>query len=168
MHLVLKHLGSLKDQRLESMPSSQCNIVLTFTHNDVVDHIFVNIHFIHNQQFTILTISVVIGSCFTQPADRRRGAGAKMLKWGLDKADELGCESFVEASEIGQPFYESFGYICSGETFIPRKPGEESNAEWKALEEKWQLWFRWMWRPAKGSNWTEGMPFPWQTSVGDS
>jgi len=105
---------------------------------------------------------VLLGACFTHSAHRHRGAASMMVKWGLAKADEMGCESFVEASTLGQALYESLGFVFSGEVHNPRKPQAESDEEWKAVEDKWPLWFRWMWRPAKGSTWKKGMPFPWQ------
>ena len=39
--------------------------------------------------------------CATHSEQRRRGAGLLMMKWGLDKADAMGLDSFVEATEAG-------------------------------------------------------------------
>lgn len=46
----------------------------------------------------------------TDPAHQGRGAGSMILKHFADEADKLGLESYLEASEKGQPLYEKFGY----------------------------------------------------------
>ena len=39
----------------------------------------------------------------------RRGAGALMMEWGMDKAKEKKIETFVEATDMGKSRYERFG-----------------------------------------------------------
>ena len=39
---------------------------------------------------------------------RKQGIGASMIKWGTDQADEQGLESYLDASEIGQPYYKKW------------------------------------------------------------
>lgn len=46
----------------------------------------------------------------TRPTHHRRGAGSMLIKWGLDRADELGVEAYHESSIEGRPLYERFGY----------------------------------------------------------
>lgn len=53
--------------------------------------------------------------CFTDPAYRGRGAGSLMMGWGVRKADEMGLDSFVEASEIGSHLYKKFGFVTVSE-----------------------------------------------------
>ncbi|RDW79314.1 GNAT family N-acetyltransferase [Aspergillus mulundensis] len=40
------------------------------------------------------------------PAFSRRGLGEKLLKWGLDRADEKGLVTFISASPAGRGLYE--------------------------------------------------------------
>jgi GNAT superfamily N-acetyltransferase len=47
---------------------------------------------------------------FTHPRHHRRGAGAMMVKYGVDLADELGIEAYHESSVEGRALYERFGY----------------------------------------------------------
>ncbi|KAL3435094.1 hypothetical protein BDV09DRAFT_168552 [Aspergillus tetrazonus] len=43
------------------------------------------------------------------PAFARRGLGAKLLKWGLDRADERRLITFISASPAGRGLYEKHG-----------------------------------------------------------
>ncbi|KAI0393364.1 hypothetical protein F5Y17DRAFT_458937 [Xylariaceae sp. FL0594] len=49
---------------------------------------------------------------------RRRGAARMMLQWGIDKADELGLDCFVESTHDGRPAYESAGFRVIGELYL--------------------------------------------------
>ncbi|KAF2491930.1 acyl-CoA N-acyltransferase [Lophium mytilinum] len=46
----------------------------------------------------------------THPAHHRRGAGAILTQWGLERADNEGLETYLEASTMGQPLYEKYGF----------------------------------------------------------
>ena len=46
----------------------------------------------------------------TRPEYQGKGAGGKLLRWGIDKADEEGTETYLEASPDGKPIYEHFGF----------------------------------------------------------
>lgn len=54
----------------------------------------------------------------TLPEHHRRGAGAMLLKWGLDQADKAQLPSYLEASDMGRPLYERLGYRPVKETFF--------------------------------------------------
>ncbi|KAI0970301.1 acyl-CoA N-acyltransferase [Xylaria arbuscula] len=47
---------------------------------------------------------------FVDPEHQRRGAGAILIKWGVDKAKELGLPAYVEASTTGHPLYLRSGF----------------------------------------------------------
>lgn len=49
--------------------------------------------------------------CFTDPDYRGRGIGKFLMEWGVKKADEMGVESFIEASEMGTHLYRKFGFV---------------------------------------------------------
>jgi len=53
---------------------------------------------------------VLLDILSTHPDHHRRGAGTMLVKWGTDKADELGLESYLEGSSQGRPLYERNGY----------------------------------------------------------
>ncbi|KAH9890134.1 hypothetical protein F4778DRAFT_752751 [Xylariomycetidae sp. FL2044] len=53
---------------------------------------------------------MLISYCAVHSAHRRRGAARMMLQWGLDKADELGLDAFVESTLFGRPAYEDSGF----------------------------------------------------------
>lgn len=45
-----------------------------------------------------------------RPEKQRKGAGTLLVRWGTDKADELGLPAFVCASPAGRPLYAKLGY----------------------------------------------------------
>ncbi|KAF2747096.1 hypothetical protein M011DRAFT_381004, partial [Sporormia fimetaria CBS 119925] len=53
---------------------------------------------------------MVLETLVTHPDHHRRGAGSKLVKWGVEEADRLGVEGYVEASEMGAPLYERYGF----------------------------------------------------------
>lgn len=52
----------------------------------------------------------VLDTLVTHPEHHRRGAGGMLLKWGCEKADEAKMETYLEASEMGAPLYERYGF----------------------------------------------------------
>lgn len=60
----------------------------------------------------------------------RRGIGAMHMKWGCDKADELGLPAYLEASPKGKALYERFGFEAVGNMeFDARKWGHVDEIE---------------------------------------
>lgn len=71
------------------------------------------------------------------------------MNWGLEHADKLGLETYIEATKEGKPCYESFGFeVVDVNSFCPEI--EHPSKEWKDLESK-LLPFTWwsMTRQAK-------------------
>ncbi|KAF2792099.1 acyl-CoA N-acyltransferase [Melanomma pulvis-pyrius CBS 109.77] len=82
----------------------------------------------------------VLDTLVTHPEHHRRGAGGLLVKWGCDRADELGVEAFLEASLMGEPLYRRFGFVPVKEVGIDlRKFGGDE-----------EMRFILMRRPAKG------------------
>lgn len=52
----------------------------------------------------------VLGILTTDPKHQRRGAGAMLVQWGCDVADELGLECYLEASDAGHRLYQKKGF----------------------------------------------------------
>lgn len=44
------------------------------------------------------------------PEYRRKGVGTMLMRWGVEMADELGLEGYLEATMMGKPLYEKFGF----------------------------------------------------------
>lgn len=38
---------------------------------------------------------------------QRNGIAASLIKWGTDQADKDGLETYLDGSEIGQPYYKA-------------------------------------------------------------
>ncbi|KAI8631241.1 hypothetical protein F5Y19DRAFT_25181 [Xylariaceae sp. FL1651] len=80
---------------------------------------------------------LLISYCFMHLAHRRRGVASLMLKWGTERADKLGLESFVESTEIARTTYEKHGFEFVEDLYMDastENPNEEFNAVRKKLE----------------------------------
>lgn len=93
----------------------------------------------------------VLNILFTHPDYRRMGVGTLIISWGLEQADRLGLECFVEGTKEGKPCYERFGFKVVEENALHSEK-EDPDEEWKTLE-KALLPFTWwsMRRDAKAS-----------------
>ena len=89
--------------------------------------------------------------CCTHPAHQRRGAASLMVQWGADKADELDCDAYMEATLYGRHLYEKHGFVYTGTHQIKKQEREGVDEEWERMERKWPFTYEWMWRPSKGS-----------------
>lgn len=49
-------------------------------------------------------------TCVVLPQHQRRGAGAMLVQWGCEKADEAGVEAYLEASLMGAPLYARYNF----------------------------------------------------------
>lgn len=52
----------------------------------------------------------VLDTLVTHPNHHRRGAGGLLLRWGCEKADDARTETYLEASEMGEPLYAKYGF----------------------------------------------------------
>ncbi len=99
----------------------------------------------------------VLNNSFTHPAHRRHGAGKLLMEWGIRKADELGLETYIEASPLGSTLYRKHGFRIVGEADVqPDASMEEDDEEWRRCRERMSpLRFAIMKRPV-GGRWEEG------------
>lgn len=68
------------------------------------------------------------------------------MNWGVGKADDLGVQSFIEATEVGKELYEKYGFVLVSidtvDTNIP-----DPSEDWKDMERRfkanpWWVGFR--------------------------
>ncbi|RYP50307.1 hypothetical protein DL768_004160 [Monosporascus sp. mg162] len=99
---------------------------------------------------------------FTHPDYRRQGVGQQIMDWGKAKADQLGLETFLDATAMGKPLYEANAYIPIEDNLIhPQK--ENPDEKWKDLEEKvGPFTLTLMWRPVGGKYETGKTIKPWE------
>ncbi|KAK5993516.1 hypothetical protein PT974_06948 [Cladobotryum mycophilum] len=105
---------------------------------------------------------VFLELCFTHPDHRRRGVGRMLMEWGIQKADDKGLETYIDATDIGRQLYRPWGFIDGAST-------EFSLASFAATPrrqelEKQLLPFVWwpMHRPVRG-HYEEGKKLlPWE------
>ncbi|KAI9647035.1 hypothetical protein NHQ30_005037 [Ciborinia camelliae] len=55
----------------------------------------------------------------TKPEWQGKGAAGKLMRWGLERADGEGVETYLEASPVGKEVYEYFGFEERGRLVIP-------------------------------------------------
>jgi len=86
--------------------------------------------------------------CGTHSEHRRRGAGLMMMQWGLNKADAMGLDSFVEATEAGHEMYKAAGFITVNDLWADART-DKSTDEWESLKKELGLPMHgyYMWRP---------------------
>ncbi|KAK4539235.1 hypothetical protein LTR36_000863 [Oleoguttula mirabilis] len=54
---------------------------------------------------------------------QKRGIGARLIKWGTDQADKEGLETYLDGSEVGQPYYKSrHAFSQDKDIVIPDRP----------------------------------------------
>lgn len=58
----------------------------------------------------MLIVAVDLEMLATDPMYQGKGAGSKMLRWGLKQADEQNAEAYLEASPEAVPLYEKLGF----------------------------------------------------------
>jgi GNAT superfamily N-acetyltransferase len=69
----------------------------------------------------------VLDTLVTLQNHERRGAGSMLVRWGCEKADEVGVEAYLEASPMGAPMYARHG-------FHPAKEVELDLTQWGGKE----------------------------------
>jgi len=101
--------------------------------------------------------------CFTRPKYRRQGLGRLLMDWGIQSADKLGFESYIDASEMGAILYEKCGFVSPGWVHIKAPENSEPSARWKELKEMWlPLEFMPQWRPVGGN--FDNTKKPWENA----
>lgn len=98
------------------------------------------------------------------PAHRRCGIGSLLMEAGIQKADNLEVECWLEGSSMGKPLYEKFGFQSLFKIgFDTEKPGA-SDVWQKCAHEMTPAAVFAMWRPNRGQ-WTfengQEVGLPW-------
>lgn len=111
---------------------------------------------------TLTTGHKVLNILFTHPDHRRQGVADLILGWGKQKADEMGVEMWLDATEHGVPVYLKHGFTVVHENRL--RPTKASPGEaWEKMDRELQPMTFWqMWRPA-GGDYVEGESVkPWE------
>ena len=88
---------------------------------------------------------------------QRKGVGRLLVNWGIQKADELDIECFVEATDAGRMLYQKFGFTKLMKVLVDAENGDEKRHEMikKLTPQPVKYWA--MWRP-KGGILKDGAP----------
>ncbi|KAF2674879.1 acyl-CoA N-acyltransferase [Microthyrium microscopicum] len=74
------------------------------------------------KDYAIQRPNVSLDSLTVSPDFQRRGVGRLLMQWGMDKADKLGLENYLEASQAGKKLYESCGFRAIKEMQFDMRP----------------------------------------------
>ena len=91
----------------------------------------------------------MLDGIFTHHLHRRRGAGSLIVKWGTERADKMGLESFVDATNLGAELHKRHGFVATDVFDIDTKR-EGPGKEWKKLERDFPISYTFLWRPKGG------------------
>lgn len=84
------------------------------------------------------------------------------MDWGIQKADEMEFEAYIDASRLGAFLYEKYDFIDPGWITIEAPENAEPSARWLELKEQWlpsELLPQW--RPIRGKL-DENTKVPWE------
>ena len=75
---------------------------------------------------------LILNTLATHPDHHRKGAGTILLQWGLQKADELNLEMYLDSTTIARPLYEKHGFEVKKMIEFDRVPwgGEGVDRHW--------------------------------------
>lgn len=89
------------------------------------------------------------------------------MRWGTEKADEMGLEAWLDSTDIGLNVYEKYGFIRVSDRYLdPEMPSDLSAEDQAELESLRTLippsHNTCMWRP-KGGKYVDGVTVkPWE------
>lgn len=86
------------------------------------------------------------------------------MDWGINKADEMGVEMFLDSTPVGKPVYEANGFhVVEKTVIIPQTSNPDE--KWKEAEEKigHSVWWL-MWRPVRGQSKEGATIKPWENN----
>jgi GNAT superfamily N-acetyltransferase len=90
-----------------------------------------------SRQATDQHLVVLLASLATKPEHHRKGAGKMVLQWAADRADGARLPIYLEASEMGKPLYEKFGFgtVSILETDLEKYGGRGVDKRWLMIRE---------------------------------
>ncbi|KAF2808483.1 uncharacterized protein BDZ99DRAFT_489146 [Mytilinidion resinicola] len=73
---------------------------------------------------------LLLDTLSTLPEYHRRGAGGMVVKWGAEKADELGIEFYLTSSMMARHLYEKYGFVLVKDMWFDRVPWGGEGVDW--------------------------------------
>ena len=81
------------------------------------------------------------------------------MNWGMQKADELGIEMWIDGTSVGVPVYVKHGFIAVHETVLEPQ-AENPDEEWEKVKAEFgHVRLTHFWRPM-GGKLREGQEIP--------
>ncbi|KAF2120754.1 hypothetical protein BDV96DRAFT_274845 [Lophiotrema nucula] len=72
----------------------------------------------------------ILNTLATLQEHARRGAASMLLKWGLDMADELGLETYLDTTPVARRLYERSGFVLVKDIYFDRTPWGGEGTDW--------------------------------------
>lgn len=76
---------------------------------------------------------LMLNTLSTHPEHYRRGCGSLLVKWGVETADELGIEAYLDTSMMGRKLYERFGFELVREVRFDREEWGGEGVDWHGV-----------------------------------
>lgn len=73
---------------------------------------------------------LMLNTLATHPDHHKRGAATMLLKWGLERADELGLDMYLDTSRVARPIYEKYGFELVKGIEFDRRPWGGEGIDW--------------------------------------
>lgn len=96
-----------------------------------------------------LLTSLALAWMAVVPQHRRQGIGAMLMQAGIDNADARDLECWIEASSLGKPLYENFGFNPLSTINLDTPKDGESEVWTQCRQQLTPPPITTMWRPCK-------------------
>ena len=102
-----------------------------------------------NSRRLVANKTIALNWMAVDPSHRLRGIGCLLMDVGVARADELNLECWLEASEMGKPLYEKFGYQSLLKIALDSEKPNASDEWRRCAHEMTPRPIFAMWRPRK-------------------
>lgn len=66
----------------------------------------------------LLTVGLDLQVLATHPGHEGRGCAGRLIRWGMEKAEEEGVECYVEAQDTSKPIFVKYGWEDKGDLVV--------------------------------------------------
>lgn len=63
----------------------------------------------------------------TSPDCQKRGLASQILEWAVEEIDNEGVEAYLNASALGKPLYEKYGFVTQVENSLTMRGMKRSH-----------------------------------------
>ena len=97
------------------------------------DHVCRFLSYLQHVMVRIHVSMLVLNVCCTHPEYRWCGIGRMLMEWGVEHGDQLDLDTYVDASGMGKPLYEAYGFEVVDEHRFSA-PKTDPSPVWQEME----------------------------------